>query len=78
MNSTFTVISSLVKSNLGEKCLINLLMNVSSKGLKGYLECTPIYNGTSPKNKSDLIEIIVYGCMTGALNKNVLEDISIK
>ena len=53
-------------------------MNVSSKGLKGYLECTPIYNGTLPKNKSDLVEIIVYGCMTGALNKNVLEDISIK
>ena len=34
MNSTFTVISSLVK-----KCLTHFLMNVSSKGLKDYLEC---------------------------------------
>ena len=39
MNSTFTVISSLVKSKLGEKCLTHFLMNVSSKGLKDYLEC---------------------------------------
>ena len=53
-------------------------MNVSSKGLKDYLECAPIYNGTSPKKKTDLIEMIVYGCMTGTLNKKDLEDISIK
>ena len=71
MNSTFTVISSLVLSNLGEKCLINFLMNISSKGLKDHLECAPIYNGTSPKKKTDLIEMIVYGCMTGTLNKKI-------
>ena len=53
-------------------------MNVSSKRLKDYLECAPIYNGTSPKKKTDLIEMIVYGCMTGTLNKKDLEDISIK
>ena len=53
-------------------------MNVSSKGLKDYLKCAPIYNGTSPKKKTDLIEMIVYGCMTGTLNKKDLEDISIK
>ena len=53
-------------------------MNVSSKRLKDYLECAPIYNGTSPKKKTDLIEMIVYGCMTGTLNKKDLQDISIK
>ena len=78
MNSTFTVISTLVKSNIGEKCLIHFLMNMSTKGLKDYLECASIYKGTSPKKKTDLIEMIVYGCMTGTLNKKDLEDISIK
>ena len=68
MNSTFTVI----------RCFINFLMNVSSKGLKDYLSCASIYNGTSPKKKTDLIEMIVYGCMTGTLNKKDLEDIKIK
>ena len=53
-------------------------MNVSSKGLKDYLSCVSIYNGASPKEKTDLIEMIVYGCMTGTLNKKYLEDISIK
>ena len=28
-----------------------------------------IYNGTSPKKKTELIEMIVYGCMTRTLNK---------
>ena len=53
-------------------------MNVSSKGLKDYLLHASIYNGTSPKKKTDLIEMIVYGCMTGTLNKKDLEDIKIK
>ena len=44
-------------------------MNVSTKGLKDYLECASIYKGTSPKKKTDLIQMIVYGCMTGTLNK---------
>ena len=78
MSSTFVVISTLIKSNIGENCLINFLMNVSTKGLKDYLECASIYKGTSPKKKTDLIEMIVYGCMTGTLNKKDLEDISIK
>ena len=78
MNSTFAVITTLIKSNIGEKCLINFLMNVSSKGLKIYLECASIYKGASPKKKTDLIEMIVYECMTGTLNKKDLEDISIK
>ena len=52
-------------------------MNVSSKGLKDYLECASIYKGTSSKKKTDLIEMIVYGCLTGTLNKKDLQDISI-
>ena len=53
-------------------------MNVSAKGLKDYLECASIYKETSPKKKTYLIEMIVYGCMTGGLNKKDLGDISIK
>ena len=76
MNSKFAVMSTLVKSNIEEKCLIKFLMNVSTKGLKDYLECASIYKGTSPKKKTDLIEMIVYGCMTGTINKKDIEDIS--
>ena len=78
MNSTFAVISTLVKRKIEEKCLINFLMNVSAKGLKHYLECVSIYKGTSPKKKTYLVEMIVYGCMTGTINKKDLEDISMK
>ena len=40
MNSTFAVISTLVKSSMGEKWkIINFLMKVSTKSLKDYLEC---------------------------------------
>ena len=75
MNSTFGVISTLIKSNIGEKCLINYLMNLSIKGLKDYLECASIYIGTSPKKKTDLIEMIVYGRMSGTLNKKEAKQI---
>ena len=61
MNPAFVAISTLVKSNIGEKCLMNFLMNVSAKGLRDYLECANIYKGTSPKKKTDLIEMIIYG-----------------
>ena len=63
---------------LGEKYLEKILMNVSTKGLKDYLECASIYKGASPKKKADLIEKIVYGCMSGILNKKDLKDIAIK
>ena len=53
-------------------------MNVSSTGLKDYLEYASIYKGTSPKKKTDLIEMIVDGCMTRTLNKKDLEDKPIK
>ena len=53
-------------------------MNMSTKRLKYYLECASIYRGTSTKKETDLIEMIVYGCMTGTLKKKDLKDISIK
>ena len=64
MNPAFVAIITLVKSNIGEKCLMNFLMNVSAKGLRDYLECANIYKGTSPKKKTDLIEMIIYGCIS--------------
>ena len=64
MNSAFVAISTLVKSNIGEKCLINFLMHVSGKALRDYLECANIYKGTFPKKKTDLIEMIIYGCIS--------------
>ena len=78
MNSSFAVISTLIKSNIGETCLINFLMNVSAKALRDYLECANIYQGTSPKKKSDLIEMIIYGCITEKLDKKEIEDLSMK
>ena len=77
MNSTFAVISTLIKSNIEEKCFIKFLMNVPTKGLKDCLQCTSIYKGTSPKKKTNLIQMFVYGCMTEKLNEKDLEDISI-
>ena len=78
MNSSFVAIGTLIKSDIGEKCLINLLINISARALRDYLECANIYKGTSPKKKTDLIEMIVYRCITEKLNKNGLEDISTK
>ena len=45
MNSTFAVISILIKSNIEEKRLITFWMNVSTKGLKDYLECASTSKG---------------------------------
>ena len=50
----------LIKSDIGEKCLINFLINISVQALWDYLECANIYKGTSSKKKSDLIAMIVY------------------
>ena len=36
-NSTFIMISILMKSTLSEKCLINALSNISSEALENYL-----------------------------------------
>ena len=68
MNSFFVAISTLVKSNIGEQCLINILMNISTQLLRDYLECTNIYKGKTSKKKTGLVEMIVYGCITNKLN----------
>ena len=69
MNSSFTAISILVKSSISRQCLINFWNGVSSQSLRGYLKLANIYDGNSNKKKSDLIEMINYGCITNKLNK---------
>lgn len=69
MNSWFVSIATLVTSNLGERCLIKILMNISSESLRYYLESLKIYKGISSKKKTDLVELIVYGCITDKINK---------
>ena len=76
MNSTFVSISILVKSNLGDRWLINTLMNMTSQSLRYYLKHANIYDGNSNKKKTELVEMIVYGCITNKLNKEPIKDIS--
>ena len=78
MNSSFVAISILMNRRLNKKCLIGILMNMSSEALRGYLELANIYKGNSPQKKTNLIEMIVYGCITDKLNKNDIKDISRK
>ena len=59
MHSTFVSISILVKSNLGERCLINTLMNMSSQALRFYLKHAIIYDDNSNKKKTDLVEMFM-------------------
>ena len=77
MNSSFVGISIIVKSRLSGKCLINILMNMSSQSLRCYLKLANIYHGNSNKKKTDLIEMIVYGCITDKLSNKLVKDISI-
>ena len=69
MNSSFVAISTVIKSNTGEHCLINILMNISTQSLRDYLKCANSYEGNTSKKKTDLIEMIVYGCVTDKLNE---------
>ena len=78
MNSSLVGISTLVKSNIGEKCLVNILMYSSTVALRNYLKLANIYRTNSSKKKTELVEMIVYGCITDKLNKKEIEDISIK
>ena len=78
MNSTFFMISMLVKSNIGDRCLINSLMNVSGEALENYLDMANIYSGKSTKKKTQLVEMIIYGCITNTINGNEIKDISTK
>ena len=76
MNSSFVCISILVKSKLPKNCLINHLNEISSQSLRSYLRLVNIYDGNSNKKKSDLIEMIIYGCMNGKLKNMDINDIS--
>ena len=57
MNSSFTCIRILVKSNISRQCLTDFLNEVSSRSLRYYLKLANIYDGNSNKKKSDLIEM---------------------
>ena len=45
MNSSFVMISVLLKINFSERCLRNSLMNISSQALRSYLKLANIYDG---------------------------------
>ena len=77
MNSSLVAISILVESNISRQCLINFLMDVSSQSLRSYLRLANIYDGNCNEKKTDLIEMIVCGCITNKLNKERIEDISL-
>ena len=76
MNSSFVCISILVKSRFPKNCLINHLNEISSQSLRRYFRLANIYDGNSNKKKSDLIEMIIYGCMNVKLKNMDLNDIS--
>ena len=76
MNSSLACTCILVKSNISRQCLIKFLNEVSSSALRGYLGLAEVYDGNANKKKSDLIEMIVYGCINGKLKNKVVEDIS--
>ena len=76
MNSSLVCIGILVKSNISKHCLINFLNNISSSALRMYLGAAEVYDGNANKKKSDLIKMIVYGCMNGKLKNKIVEDIS--
>ena len=75
MNSPFTCISILVKSNVSKNYLINFLSEVSSQSFRSYLRLATIYDGSANKKKSDLIERIIYGCMNDKLRNAQIGDI---
>ena len=77
MNSSLVAISILVKNNISRQCLINFLTDISSQSLGSYLRLSNIYDGNCNKKKTDLIEMVVYGCITNKLDKKRIEDISL-
>ena len=78
MNSSLVCIGILVKSNISKLCLINFLNDESSRTLRAYLGLPEVNDGNANKKKSDLIEMIVYGCMNGRLKTKVVDEISVK
>ena len=77
MNSSFACISILVKINISKPCLISFLNELSSKSLRAYLKFANIYDGNSNKIKSDLIKMIIYGCINGKIKNKIVDEISI-
>ena len=77
MIPSFTCISILVKSNIPRTSLINFLNEASSQSLRSYLRLANIYDGNANKKKSDLIEMIFYGCINGKLKNKQIDDTSI-
>ena len=67
MKSSLLCIGILLKSNISKDCLIKFLNEVLSSALHNYLGAAEVYDGNANKKKSDLIEMIVYGCMNGKL-----------
>ena len=49
---------------------------MSNKYFNEHINSSP--KSKSPKKKTNLVEMIVYGCITNKLNKNAIEDLSIK
>ena len=56
----------------------NFFNEYFNKRIKRLFRMCISYKGTSLKKKTDLTEMIVYGCMTGTLNKKDLQNISTK
>ena len=52
MNSSLVAISTLIKNNIGEKCLGSFLILASNQGLRDYLKLANIYKGDEIKNGS--------------------------
>ena len=78
MNSSLVCIAILVKNNISKQCLIKFLNELSSGALRRYLGAAEVYDGNANKKKSDLIEMIVYGCMNVELKNKVVKEISVK
>ena len=77
MNSSFTYISILVKSNLPKNCLVSFLNDASSQSLRSYLRLPNVYDGNANKKKSFLIKMIVCGCMNYKLKNSTIDQMSI-
>ena len=75
MNSLFVAISTLVKSNIGKNCLVNILLNISTNTLRDYLNLADIYKGKSSNKKKNLVEMIVYGYITNKIDENDIKGI---
>ena len=71
MNSSLVCIGILVTSNISKLCLIKFLNQVSSSALRECLGAAEVYDSNANKKKSDLIEMIVDGCMNDKLKKRI-------